>query len=436
MEINWSNFLCDGDRVLVGVSGGADSMCLLSLLAGQREKTRFSLTAVHVNHSIRGDEADRDQEVVKNFCENIGVPLIIEKVDAINYSKANGKTLEEGARELRYMVFEKLKNELKANKLFVAHNMSDQAETVLMHISRGSSLAGATGIKDKGDFIFRPLLSVSREEILAYNKENKVPFVVDSTNLDVSYTRNFFRHEVLPLIEKHYPNAKKSISNFASLCARDEDYILKTLDLSLVHKTGEGVLIANKISSLHPACSTRLVRFALNEMGQFADFNEVHINDILSLFNSKSGAKKDLPHGVVAHRDYEGVTLTKKKGSSAAGEIKFEPRDMTFNGRTIRVEIKGEVKAFEKGKIYFDIDKLAGDETIRNPQKSDIFRKLGSCGSKKLCDYFTDKKIEKRKRNDIIILARGSVVLAVLGFDVSEEVKITNETKRVCVLSF
>ncbi len=424
-----------GENILVGVSGGADSMCLLHILTQAKEKLKFNLFVCHVNHSIRGEEADRDQKLVEDFAKSLGAKCITEKVDAIGFSKKRGLTLEEGARILRYEVFDKLRREYAIDKLYLAHNKGDQAETVLMHIARGSSIAGASGMKEEGEFVCRPLLGVSREEILSYNKKNNVPYIIDSTNLDNSYSRNFIRNEVLPLLKVHYPNIEDSLSKFAKLCAQDEEFISKNVNFGLIFAKNNEVKVLEAAKFLHPSLASRLIKEAVKKLGVFADFNGVHINSVMELFFSPSGCKLDLPWGLVCHRDYDGLTFVRNFERQEGASVKFALKSVRLLNWEVDVEIKNSVDHFEKGKVYLDKSKLPENVLLRTYRSGDKFKKLGASGSKKLCDYFTDKKIEKRKRNSILVLASGSEVLAVLGYDVSELVKVEKTTKEIVVVS-
>ncbi len=435
MKVQLEKFIEENDNVIVGVSGGADSMCLLSLLLSYKKSHNFQLTVVHVNHGIRGEEARKDAELVRAFAMKSGVEFVLKNVDAPSYAKQTAKSLEEACRELRYEALSEVKREKGANKIFIAHNLCDQAETIFMHIARGSSLSGATGMDEVRSDIYRPLLFSSREEILDYNKKHGIEFVTDSTNLDSSYTRNFLRNEVFPLIKTKYANFEGALVNFAKLCKEDEDYIVSTLPKDLLKKQNGGVKIDENAKFLHDALLSRLIKNAINALEEYKDFNEVHIESIKLLYNKKSSSEISLPHGVKAFRDSDGIFLKKCGGEKEpAGEEKFSLGDFVFGENHITIEKTRAVSEFEKGKLYVDLAKIPSDAVLRAPKVGDIFSKLGASGKKKLGDYFTDKKIPLRERQDVVVLASGSVVLAVLGHDISGSVKIDQNTKDIAVI--
>ena len=202
-EINISGITkrIENKRVLVAVSGGVDSMVLLSCLVDLREYVNFYMEVIHINHNLRGTESNEDAKHVLNFCKNINVPCVIKSVDVIKNKNENKQTLEQSARDLRYKEIYNYQESNKFDYIVIAHNSDDNAETVLMHICRGSGLKGASGIKEN-DKILRPLLEYSKAEIIKYAKENNIKYREDSSNTDIKYVRNYIRHEILPRLEE------------------------------------------------------------------------------------------------------------------------------------------------------------------------------------------------------------------------------------------
>jgi len=430
-------YVCNNDKVVVGVSGGADSMCLLSLLLECKKYVDFSVIAIHINHNIRNEEAVRDEEFVRKFCLENSVEFKSVHINTLSYAKKQGKTIEQAARELRYDVFNKVLKLEKANKLFIAHHKDDQAETVLMHILRGASIKGARGMSDISDKICRPLLNFSRHQIVEYNKINNIDFIKDSSNDDVHYSRNYIRHEVLPKLEKIYPNVVTALSSFASKCARDDDFIESLVPLEFLMSDGNKAELSDKIYNLNYALSSRLIKKAFESLNVFADIEEKHIKDVLNLFTLKNGSSINLPHEVKAYKEYNKVVIIKDKKIKSFS-INFKLEEFNFEGYgkiSSHILEEGTEIKFEKGEHYVDYAKIPKTAIWRNKKDGDIFAKFGS-GSKKLCDYFTDKKVPLRIRDRIPVLAVGNKILVVAGLDISESVKITNNTQKIVKITY
>lgn len=432
------SYVFKGDKVVVACSGGADSMCLLSLMLEKKKYTDFEVVVLHINHNIRGEEAKRDEEFVLNFCKSNNLKFECVSVDAVGYCKKNKKTLEQGARELRYDAFNKVALREKANKIAVAHHIGDQAETILMHIFRGSSLKGASGMGAVSGSIIRPLLDFSREDIVEYNTTHNIPYQEDSTNSDPVYKRNFIRHSVLPEIEKAYPSAKNAICEFAKKCKIDDDFISSLLPLSLLKEEKTQVRIFSEADETHDAIKFRLIKLAFEKMGVFADIEQKHLKMVADLFKMKSGASVSLPNTLFASKVYDGVVISKKVMKQNTKEARFETADTTFEGfgRICVSKLEeGDSVEFGDGCHYVDLEKIPISAIWRTRRNGDVFAKLGS-GSKKLNDYFTDKKVERHKRDNVPVLAYGNQILIVAGFDVSENVKITGETEQIIKIAY
>lgn len=220
-EVKKNSLIQKSDRILVAFSGGKDSVCLLFLLHTLRENMDFDLAACHIHHGIRGKEADEDLKFCQELCREKSIPFFMQKVDAPAFSKENGFTLEEGARILRYGALESIAEKNGYNKIATAHNASDQAETVLFHLIRGSGLNGTCGIPVKRENIIRPLLAFHKEEILEFSQQFHLPFKEDSTNCDITYARNRLRHRILPEMEKINPSVEKALVRFSKI-SREE----------------------------------------------------------------------------------------------------------------------------------------------------------------------------------------------------------------------
>lgn len=428
-----NNYILNKDKVIATVSGGADSMCLLSLLCEKQKYVDFDLICLHVNHNIRDEEAKRDEAFVRDFCEKNNIDFVCENVKALEYAKKTGKTVEQAGRELRYEAFEKVLKEKGANKIAVAHHKDDQAETILMHIFRGSSLKGARGMSNVSGVIIRPLLDFSRQEIEEYVKNNNVPFIQDSTNNDINYRRNYIRKEVLPAIEKVYPNIINSLCDFAKRCRIDDDYIESQIPSNLLVEKEAEVKILTAVAKMPLAISLRVIKKAFEKINVFADIEEKHLRQILELFILKSGTVISLPNGLYAIKEYDGVLISKKKTHEKLEETPFTLGETTFKGfgKIYALDITDKQSPeFGDGNHYMDFAKIPFSAVWRTRKDGDLFTKFGT-GTKKLSDYFTDKKVPLRERDIIPVLAVGNKILAVSGMDISENVKITSSTEQI-----
>lgn len=437
-ELIDDEFLSKDDRIAVGVSGGADSMLLLWTLLFKQKQIGFYMKVININHHLRGSESDRDSEFVKNFCIKKKIDYVIIDVDVFHHKAISKKTMEQSARELRYKVtFEEMKKS-DLNKLFLAHHKNDQAETILMHILRGSGLAGACGIKKQSGNIYRPFLYLRKNDILQLVKDHGIEYVNDSTNADNAITRNYIRNVVIPAMEKVYPNAVDSIFEFGNKCLEVQEFIESGVDENLIEKQASKCLIKGAAFSNPSFVVREYIKKAFEYLGIMFDIESKHYELVAEMTNKPVNSSFDLPHGVQAKRTYAGVVL-QKKTKMARSQESFE-----FIVGEIEIEGFGKIKAeivsqddvvYGDGSLYADFGKISTNAVWRFRKLGDVFSKLGA-GSKKLNDYFTDKKIETEKRDMIPILAAGNKVLVVAGMDISENVKIDGETDTIVKLSF
>lgn len=431
------SYVCESDTVAVGVSGGADSMLLLWALMDKQKKVGFKLHVINVNHGIRGEESDADSEFVKNFCVKKKIPYTIASVDAKAFKESEKVTLEESARKLRYDAFFDVMKKEKLNKLFLAHNKSDQAETILMHIFRGSGISGACGMRSREN-IYRPLINLEKSEIYNLANEHGIKFVEDSTNKDNKYARNFVRNEIIAKAEKMYPSLVEMIARFGERCTEVYDYIIKSLNLGLVEINDESVLIKSEAFDNPNFLCCEYIKFALGKLGEFADFEEKHLQKIIELARGEVNKTIDLPHKLQAKSTYSGVKIVKqtKTVNQDSESAQFAIGKFETKKYIIKTSF---VSAFDieygDGNLYADYSKIAANAVWRFREPGDVFSKLGT-GSKKLNDYFTDKKIEFDLRDSIPVLASGSQILIVAGFDVSEKVKVDGDTDQIVKFEF
>jgi len=277
-EINISGILkeIENKRVLAAVSGGADSMVMLNLLVKMQKSNDFHLEIIHINHNLRGEESDGDSVFVEAQAKKMQIPCKIVSVDVKKYKNDNKQTIEQAARELRYKAINDYKKEGKFDFIIIAHNLDDQAETVLMHLCRGSGLKGAGGITQR-DGVLRPLIGFTKSEILKYAEYNKITFREDSTNASKEYTRNYIRHEILPRLEELYPSVKKNLCKFAEIAKSDDEFIENLIDKSKIKINNESVGLHVSVFEEGEPYYTRLIYRAINHLGVWADIEQKHI---------------------------------------------------------------------------------------------------------------------------------------------------------------
>lgn len=424
------------DRIAVGVSGGADSMLLLWALLDKQKQVGFYLEVVNVNHHIRGKSSDEDSLFVENFCKKRKIDYKIIDIDVKKLKNDKKYTLEESARIARFEVFDKVMKEDNLNKLFLAHHKNDQAETVLMNIFRGTGVGGAAGIKNTNK-ILRPLLNLSKSEILTLANEHGIAFVQDETNLDNDYTRNYLRNVVLPQIEKVYPTAVNNIVLFGKRCEELHSFLLSLVDDKLLDVGKNEVLINGVVFEKPKVLVREYIKRAFEKLGVFFDVEAKHYQMVYSLMGMDINKELSLPHNITARKTYTGVKLSKhKKLTQQIIEVSF-----TKNGEAVVGEFKITTRLVGREQVeygdglYLDGAKVSTLAVWRTRKIGDKFAKIGT-GSKKLNDYLTNSKLDLELRDKIPLLAVGETVLLVLGDDISENVKIDGNTDEIIKISF
>lgn len=456
-----------GMHVLAGVSGGADSVCLLYALREYQKECEFRLTVVHVEHGIRGEESMEDAAFVETLCRQLEIPCRVVHRDVPNLAAERGASLEEAARDARYQIFDEMMDGLRADVTAVAHNENDQAETVLWNLVRGSALKGLGGMQPVRGRLIRPLLFTSREEIEGILRERGISYRTDRTNLETEYTRNRLRLELIPYMEEHLNcRASKHISE-ASASLRDvQSYIDRcTADAAgrCIVLCREGVVLKlpeyrREDPYLQGELLRRCIRRSQGEKG-LKDFGRIHIDLLRELAEKPCGKELHLPGGLCVCRQNE-ILLFREisqtdcdymppKDSSKAGKKREDrPAESGFilplNGRT---EIDGilvqtrqipgimvnydEILSEKKYTKWLSYDTIVDNVCFRKRRTGDYLTVNATGGKKKLKDYMIDQKIPREKRDQMWLVADGSHVLWLPGYRISEAAKVTRETEQV-----
>ncbi len=431
-----------GSHILVGVSGGADSVCLLLILKELTPYYDASLTAVHVEHGIRGEESQKDARFVQQLCEKHKIPCRVYSCDAPAYAKAHGMTLEEGARELRYGFFAQAARETKADRIAVAHNQNDCAETLLFHLARGSGLRGMCGIVPVRETIIRPLLSVSRGEIESYLEKIGQSYRIDATNLETEYSRNKIRHQVLPQLLEINSGAVAHLYQSTELIS-EALLLVEQQAKEAQKKCISKDVLTDSIKEYPPLIQkTATLHFLGAQAGSRKDIAGIHVRQVLSLFEKQTGKRIGLPYGLQACRVYEGIKIERKNEKEQEQEaacVKLEPgTDFSSERYGVVVSsrlLEGPLEFHEipkkKYTKWFDYDKIKNTLLLRNRYPGDYFVMDASGRRQKLKKYLINEKVPKERRDSVLLLAEGSHIIWAIGYRISEVYKVTEDTQRI-----
>lgn len=394
-------------------------MCLLSLYADSGAE----IVAVNVEHGIRGEESICDSRFVASYCQKAGVNLLRFTVDAPARAKKEGISLELAARALRYEIFDGLLQDGIADRVALAHHLDDQTETILMRLFRGTGIRGLRGITDRKGYI-HPLIGYKKSEILDYCREKNIPFVEDATNSDLSYTRNYIRKEIAPAISVRYPGFEYAVERLALSAAETEEFLIS--EITPARKAGGAAYLPVLALTRHAAIAKKSVTEALRLIGIEKDIESVHLEEIISLKNAENNSRINLPFGVDAVKEYGEIAFLPRRGRESFFESFDLKKTYYFGGFGYSFEPCGGIV---KG-ISFDADMIPADAVVRTRGTGDVFKRYAG-GTKSLSDYLTDKRLPARIRDKLLVIASGKNILAVLGIEVAEEVKITEKTKKI-----
>lgn len=456
------------ESVIVGISGGADSVCLFYVLLQYMKDLHGAefgkyLKGVHVHHGIRGLEAKRDMDFVQTLLDREGVTCYVHEYDVPAYAKEQGLTVEEAGRILRYETFrhvaEEIKREQKGNvKIAVAHNENDNAETILHNLCRGTGLKGMRGILPVNDEIIRPLLCISRTEIEAYLQERGIDYQTDATNLETEYTRNRLRLEILPMLTEQVNTHTIAHIVSAGEDAGAAEQFLERVTLehyrTVVTEDKERIFVdIQKIKALDSYLAKRILRLCMERIcGSLKDVTRTHIETLFLLLDKQSGKSLQLQRDIKAMISYDKLILGREQLQTDVQpqceelEIKI-PGTYTFGIEPLQFEFselffdeEAEVIKFLENNIkneenfytkHFDCDKMKFMLRLRYRKAGDLFSIGSTLKHKKLKSYFIDEKIPKEQRSYIPLLTDGNHILWIVGHRISEAYKVTKDTRHI-----
>ena len=440
------NMIEPGDEVVAGISGGADSVCMLLNLLELKDEYEFTVKVVHINHKIRTDAAN-DALFVKELCDRYGLEYHLFEEDVEKMAKNEGISTEEAGRKIRYERFRQVMTSSNA-KIIVAHNRNDVAETVLFNIFRGTGLEGLASIVPVNGDIIRPLLGVSREEIEAYLSEKGQIYRTDSTNDTTDYSRNKIRNVILPyVIENISPKTIEHISGLSDRMFHVREYIRKETDKAyaeVVSEKEDGVII-NTVSfdQLDEMLKHEVILLAFEKLTPHRkDITSNHVEAVLGIANKNGEKRISLPYDLEAVKQYEHLIIRKRRTDDIINEQFEITGDSCIELTDHRIvetrifdrsdDILIEQKTYTK---WFDYDKIINCVKIRTRLQGDYLTINSDMGRKSLKDYLIDNKIPKEERNSIFVVADGSHIMWVIGLRISEYYKVTDKTRKILEIS-
>ena len=432
-------------NVLIALSGGVDSMVLLHLLLEWQKNLNLNLAAIHINHQLRGKASEQDQKFVQNFCEQKKIPIYIEKVNIRRFAKSNKYSLEEAGHILREQIYEKYLEEKKFDVVATAHNLNDQAETILMHILEGTGLDGLAGIYLQKDKIIRPLLLATRNEIEKFAREKKIPHRKDRSNKDLRFRRNKIRHQLLPFLNKEFSFNKLDSFLKMSLILQDwldfSDQYLAAFNkkLNVDNKQGKISFQIKDFQKLFSGIQIKVLEDILHRLTDTKtklNYNIFH--DFMNWLESgKDGTKFQLNTKVMVNHLAECLVFQHiplqpikiKLGILSENVYNLAELGIQF---VLKEGKPDQVKFTEDHSVEFmDKEKIKFPLILRNWESGDKFQPLGTIYYCSVSDFLTDLKIEFPRKKTILVLEQGREIIAIPGYRISEKFKLTSKTKRV-----
>ncbi len=436
------NLIKRGDKLLLALSGGRDSVYALIFLKKFQAKLNIELAALHVNHLLRGEESDEDEKFCKTLCEKEGIEYYSVKVDVKKFAAENKFSIEEAARELRYKNLDEYLQFSKSDKIVTAHIQEDNTETVLFNMLRGTGLKGLAGIPLKRDKVIRPFLTLSKEEITNYLVENNIDFRDDSTNEDISFKRNYLRLEILPMLRKNInPALDENIFKLSEIVTNSysviKDLVSSEASKNIIKNDNSLEIKLNIRTDLNDKLLSEAIKINYEDMfGITPSFSD--LQSIIKLMNLQVGKRIDLSSNFTVVRERESIVISVREIEKVIEEkiIGFD-EVIEIGNVTIGSEpVEKEMIEYEKSKNveYISADNFANSFTIRKWRNGDTFKPLGMDGTKKISDFLTEQKVKSGERKDQFVLVNKVNIVWVVGLRIDDRFKVTNKTKKVLKL--
>jgi tRNA(Ile)-lysidine synthase len=453
------------DSVLVGVSGGADSVALVHLLCEMAPLFSLKIGIAHLNHSLRGNDSDKDAGFVTSLSDMLHLPCFIEKTDVLKYKTEHSLSLEEAGRRVRYAFFENVALKEGFNKVALGHTVDDNAELILMYLIRGSGPLGISGIPPVRSifntklFIIRPLIKTARYDIMKYISENDLQYVVDKSNTDLKYLRNRIRHKLIPeLTENYNPKTVETINRLASVTRSEDEWMENQLESVfskniMLLKDKRIVLSVSGIISLHPAAKRRITRSAIEKVkGDLRGISYSHTELVSDqLLSGSDSWSLDLPDRIRITRNGNELVISKEEENLRKIQLKNSVNNKVFFEYVVHkpglviAEKEGfnisfseidhvnlsDISLAGEGTAYFDVDKTSFPFIIRNYQHGESFKPLGMQGSQKISKYLINNKVPRENRAKIPVVISNDKIIWLAGFVIDDSVKVTPDTGKI-----
>ncbi len=430
--IRENNLTTPDDSILLGVSGGIDSMVMLQLFL----KSGFKIAVAHCNFGLRADESDGDEQFVKYYCLMNGIVCHSIKFDTNEYAAENKLSIQVAARELRYAYFEEICKEYKYTKVAIAHNLNDTAETVLINLCRGTGIKGVAGIKVMNGNIIRPLIFATRIEIEDFAKSHDVKYREDSSNSTTKYKRNFIRHKIIPELRYLNPSVDRAIADTANHLQEAVWLVEEQLDRIrdvVISKQGEDTLFS--VEALKKERSARF--FLVEELNQFG-FSPSMASAVIELLNAESGRRVESSTHTL-YKDREFLILTSKKVKDDSETLISEDTKSISSPVKLKIETLGDISDVKIEKdpdiALLDCSKLQFPLKIRIWQPGDKFIPFGMSGYKKISDFLVDIKVPLHQKNNVYVLVSGDDIAWVIGYRIDNRFRIDEQTSNVIKFS-
>ena len=428
-----------GDSVILAVSGGADSMCMAHALNSLKDSLKCSLHIAHFVHGLRPGEDEEETELVKQFSLGLNLPFTIEKSTVLSQKN---KSLEEKARKDRYDFFLRLKERISADSVATAHSMDDQAETVIINSMRGSGITGLSAIPAiRDEWVIRPLLGVKRSAIMAYIKLHQIPFAEDSSNNDLRFLRNSVRHKIMPILEKYQPNIIERLARTSYLAGEEdqfmEDQAREWVSANRINETSF-LFDRESLSSIAMPLLRRVIRYCIKKIkGSSTKTDYIHMDNIIKLLHGeKPNAKINLPDKLIAKTSYKTFYIGPATDTafdrcetiiSQPGQYQLSSGHMV----TVRHVTPDNFNTSSSNVAFIDKDTLNYPILVRFPEPGDRFMPLGMTGTRKLKNFFIDRKIPPEKRKNTPLFLSNGDIFWVGGLMVDERFKVKKDTSEI-----
>jgi len=437
--INLNKLIDEKDKILVALSGGADSVFLLSFLHKYQKKFKIEICAVHINHNLRGEKARLDEKFCSNICKKLNIEFISISVDVTSYSKQNKISIEEAGRILRYKTFENILKEQNFNKIATAHNLNDNTETFFLNLIKGAGIKGLSGIPAARQNIIRPILNIPKDEIFLYLKENEIKYCTDLSNNENIYQRNFLRNEILPALRKHLnPNLDNSIANTSVFLKDVYNFFEKNIFNRVIKKivtvdVASVFIVLTKFRELglEESLKKEIIRRILIQYFAF-EANYIQVTAVYGLMENQTGKKIKLGENLFAYRERDKLVITKNQNIEHE-EIKISSGDSVkcfgkiFSITSVK---KTDVKyGLKKNVEFISGDNLLKEFVIRRWKEGDRFFPFGMNQSKKVSDFLSDIKIPSYQKKEQTVLVNKNKIVWITGLRIDNRFRIKSTTK-------